>query len=480
MAVACGDFHTLVVGERGLQVFACGDGGSGQLGGGTRTHQRVLAPVPALPEAPEGERFVMVAAGAGHSAASTSAGELLTWGRGYNGQLGHGDREDRVAPVRLGRVQFGGSPVVMVACGRTHTIAITAAGQLFSFGAGGRGQLGLDDTNDRDVPVEVGETRFGGARIVYAAAGDYHSGAVTSEGRVFTWGVGDFGRLGHGNEEDQLAPTELTGQFGGSGAVMMAAGVAQTMVLTADGALWGFGYGRNGRLGVGDTGSRLVPARVGAEGAFGACKVLMVACGNAHTISVTEEGELWAWGHGKGGRLGHNDERDRLAPERVGAELLGGVKIVTAACGTHHSAAVSEEGALYTWGAAQVYVYGSQELTGLGHEDLEDKRVPSLVATRLLLGARLGRCLPLSRSHALAISMGTHGRLGAPEPLSRGVEKASERQQSAILALAGESGLVQMVVKKCGDWPEGAAGEAAGVVRLLGGGGELIRRIRAE
>ena len=91
MAVACGYKHTLVVGERGGDVFACGRGDEGQLGRGTREHQRTPALVPGLPSVPRRACVVMVAAGAYHSAASTSAGELLVWGANSDGQLGLGD-----------------------------------------------------------------------------------------------------------------------------------------------------------------------------------------------------------------------------------------------------------------------------------------------------------------------------------------------------------------------------------------------------
>jgi alpha-tubulin suppressor-like RCC1 family protein len=98
---------------------------------------------------------VMVAAGKGHSAALTSAGRLLLWGGNHFGQLGQGDREQRLVPVTLGPPQFGGAPVAMVACGAGHTLVVTRSGLLFAFGFGGGGQLGLGDRNDRDVPVEM-------------------------------------------------------------------------------------------------------------------------------------------------------------------------------------------------------------------------------------------------------------------------------------------------------------------------------------
>ena len=136
MAVACGYEHTLVVGERGGDVFACGSGDKGQLGRGTREHQRTPALVPGLPGVPRRARVVMLAAGHSHSAASTSAGELLVWGANGAGQLGLGDREDRTAPATLGRERFGGWPVLMVACGAGQTVTATELGRVFTVGYG--------------------------------------------------------------------------------------------------------------------------------------------------------------------------------------------------------------------------------------------------------------------------------------------------------------------------------------------------------
>ena len=95
MAVACGLYHTVMVAEEGRAVLACGYGYNGQQGNDTYEHQRVPGPVSGLAEVLEGARVVMVAAGYSHSAASTSEREVMTWGNGEYGELGHGDEEDR-------------------------------------------------------------------------------------------------------------------------------------------------------------------------------------------------------------------------------------------------------------------------------------------------------------------------------------------------------------------------------------------------
>ena len=154
MAVACGTAHTLVVGERGGDIFACGRGAEGQLGRGTREHQRTPALVPGVPGMPRRARVVMLAAGRYHSAASTSAGELLVWGDNDNGagQLGLGDRESRTAPATLGRERFGGWPVLMVACGAYHTVTVT--------------EVAMTGTMQQGSALRVHVTRLAGSPLI--------------------------------------------------------------------------------------------------------------------------------------------------------------------------------------------------------------------------------------------------------------------------------------------------------------------------
>ena len=119
------------------------------------------------------------------------------------------------------------------------------------------------------------------------------------------------------------------------------------MAVGVNGALWGWGAGSYGQLGLGDTNKRLVPTLVGAEEVFGGSKARTVACGPYHTLVVTEAGELWAYGQGAQGRLGINDEQDRLVPTRVDPLHFSHAPISAIAAGDYHSAAVKAGGALH-------------------------------------------------------------------------------------------------------------------------------------
>jgi hypothetical protein len=213
-------------------------------------------------------------------------------------------------------------------------------------------------------------------------------------------------------------------------------------------------------------------------------EVLMVACGHYHTLVVTWAGALYACGAGGHGQLGLNDTFCRDVFERVRLPELTDARIVTVSAGFCHSAAVTEDGALFTWGRGRAY---AGRPTGLGHGDVTERLRPTLVEPDSMDGARIGRCRELAREHALAFAMVTHPRLGRAQaqaqagPQVAGARRSQRLQDKAAAAAGGGGGdecvfggladhLVEMVVKACREWPEGAAGKEEGVVRVLGGG----------
>ena len=76
----------------------------------------------------------------------------------------------------------------------------------------------------------------------------------------------------------------------------------------------------------------------------------MAACGWHHSVVVSAEGRVWTFGFGFYGQLDHNDEQSRLVPTLLAAEVFEGSKIVTVAAGGCYTMAVGENGALWAWG----------------------------------------------------------------------------------------------------------------------------------
>ena len=88
------------------------------------------------------------------------------------------------------------------------SLALSAHGDLWSWGCGGQGELGHGDTQDQLLPKKV--EAFADQRVVAVSAGLGHSLAITADGAVLTWGEGETGCLGHGEDRsNQLLPKKV-------------------------------------------------------------------------------------------------------------------------------------------------------------------------------------------------------------------------------------------------------------------------------
>ncbi len=153
-----------------------------------------------------------IAAGANHSMALTVGGAILAFGANEHGQLGAGDTLDRWKPTRVGLAQPGEEGtcmrVVQLTCGQNHSIALVSVQgslQVRTTGCNSHGQLGLGDRSSRPAFTHV--PRLG--NVVAVQAGDEHTAVVTAEGDLFVWGRGDSGQLGLGDCRAKCKPTLL-------------------------------------------------------------------------------------------------------------------------------------------------------------------------------------------------------------------------------------------------------------------------------
>ena len=97
-----------------------------------------------------------------------------------------------------------GVGVIEISTGGFHSTALTSEGTLYTWGGGDKGQLGHGDENSQNVPVIVEALR--GKRVVHCSAGMHHTTAMIDNGDTFSWGSGEYGRLGHDDEQMQTTP----------------------------------------------------------------------------------------------------------------------------------------------------------------------------------------------------------------------------------------------------------------------------------
>jgi len=243
--VACGQRHTLVLTRTG-EVWACGDGEHGATGSLMGFHNAVRIPV-RIAGLPAG--VVFVAANEHVSGAVGADGQVWMWGACDRNQLGFPAAPPHLRrnpnPTPLGLAAFGGEPVVQLSIGTHHSAAVTQTGALWVWGRNDHGGLGIGDTASRAIPTLVaagGAPAWGGSRVLMAACGDYHQLVLTDDGGVWTCGEGDHGLLGNGNEHDTRVLARLDPVvFGGARIVFVATGSAAAFAVTEEGLLYFWG-----------------------------------------------------------------------------------------------------------------------------------------------------------------------------------------------------------------------------------------------
>lgn len=194
--------------------FTWGRNNHGQLGQGHQTN--VYNPM--VVDVPGDESIVAAGCGPGHTLLVSAAGHAFAAGTGKSGQLGVGRKTDMVKSfVAVAEV---GKPVTRAACGRDFSMLVDAEGGIYSFGHPEFGCLG-NGTDGKTLarankfefdcvtspqPIDHMQRAYPDAKITEVACGANHTLAMDSQGRVYTWGFGGFGRLGHKDNKDQFRP----------------------------------------------------------------------------------------------------------------------------------------------------------------------------------------------------------------------------------------------------------------------------------
>jgi alpha-tubulin suppressor-like RCC1 family protein len=315
-----------------------------------------------------------IASGAHHVAIVNKRGEVFTWGKESGGRLGHGIDKDFDKP---NLVEFLEDVILdIVACGEFHTCAVSKSDDFFTWGDGAHnaGLLGHGNGASHWIPKSVNGF-LDGLQVVSVACGTWHSALATSNGKLFTFGDGTFGVLGHGDQESVLYPKEVQ-LLSGLKTMKVACGVWHTAAIVevvfqsgsnvSSCKLFTWGDGDKYQLGHGNKETYLKPTRVLPLIEY---NFQQIACGHTMTVALTTSGHVFAMGSTENGQLGNPNSAGKV-PTLVQGKLLGEF-VEEISCGAHHVAVLTSKSELYTWGK------GSNGR--LGHGDTDDKKSPTLV-----------------------------------------------------------------------------------------------------
>uniref|UniRef100_A0A8C6X763 HECT and RLD domain containing E3 ubiquitin protein ligase family member 6 n=1 Tax=Naja naja TaxID=35670 RepID=A0A8C6X763_NAJNA len=362
-------------------LFGWGDGSYGQLGSG---EEGASQPVPLRlhPPAVGGPEAVLVACGERHTLLLFADGSLASCGDNAQGQLGRklpAGRQRCYLPEPIQALEV--QTIVYISCGKEHSLAISSQGKVFSWGAGGFGQLGTGKLKDSSTPKKIDALSM--YNVIQVACGHYHSIALTKDGRVFSWGQNSHGQLGLGKElPSQATPCNIS-SLAGIPLAQVAAGGAHSFVLSHSGVVYGWGRNNAHQLGLNQKTSKEQIFKPYSVGALRNLDVTYVSCGDEHTAVLTKSGNVFTFGDDSAGQLGHNSSK--TGPQKID-EIDGPVSHVS--CGSYHTLCVSASGQLWSFGRDL-----PQHTEGSASESRQEKRrcidLSALLAPNELLGVQV-------------------------------------------------------------------------------------------
>ena len=389
--------------------------------------------------------FISVALGGAHSGALTHDGRVFTWGLNAHGRLGDGTTTTRSVPTEITE-HFDlddGERIVSLVLGLDHSGALTSHGRVFTWGSNNHGRLGDGTQTSRHVPMEITSlfSLTPEDKIVSLVFGQHHSAALSAQGRVFVWGRNSQGQLGDGTTTHRLVPTEITAFFSLSETdrlVQLSLGGAHSSALSEEGHLFTWGANTYGQLGDGTMIDRLYPTNIRPQLDLEVNEsILEMRLGQQHSGVITSAARLFTWGNNSEGQLGDLTQDHRVLPTEIQSHipLLQGEMLVALAFGSQHSSVLTSQGRVFVWGRNH---HGQ-----LGNDSLLTQTQPVDISSHFNLSDNDDVALiVLGSSHSSALSsQGTlffwgnnsQGQLGSHEPSNTRLPDAIVSKETTLI-----------------------------------------------
>ena len=258
--------------------------------------------------------------------------------------------------------------VYITACGDISA-ALSDEGDIYLFGktkGGALGSGGKTFTTNLTLPNLF---EFQDLKFKHVSCGKNHVAAVTVDGRVVTWGNPDNGKLGHGEKDagkgykpknyaDRSEIDFVSGELEGKQVKSVEWGFNITVALTEDGDVYSWGSGKEGALGHGDWDNCFIPKKV-----EGIKNIEKIRWGGEFVVCWDKEGNLFSFGKNTYGQLGITgvNAYKEWTPQKISLSRLA--EPLSFAWGEEHCSLVTKLGTIWTWG------YGNDGQLGHGNKN---------------------------------------------------------------------------------------------------------------
>ncbi|XP_071964349.1 uncharacterized protein [Antedon mediterranea] len=397
------------------------------------------------------DRVKMMACGSSHTVVVTESNQVFAWGNGSSGQLGCGDKGSCASPqeVKLEEEHV----ITSLACGSRHTVLVTQEGKCFGFGNNFYAQLGynfrMKNYKENQHPLSIFYLSSSDRQqaevfphllqpiahhvVKSVACGEKHTLFLFSTGQIAVCGQNSYGQLGTGDTEEIQSP-KVNERL--EDVVHIACGAGHSIATTVSGELYVWGNGRACGMRRKDI---LFPIRKFTSHE----NIIMVAAGSGHSLALTGSGSVYSFGGGMSGQLGHGRDIHYLQnPQLIHPDLFDGLRISLIRCGEQYCAALTDGGQLYMWGKNSQVIPLSDDTETCFYQprriDIAEKRL---------------RLLACGSWHAIAVT-GIPEWQGWPEDFSDSeVEDISDAETTSSCEIESTQSRMQdlKLEEKCGN-----------------------------
>lgn len=226
-----------------------------------------------------------------------------------------------------------------------EALIVTKNDTVYGVGNNISGCLGTGDMHSTLFPRKIEALCEKGIKTFAYGSGP-HVLALTEKGEIYSWGHNGYCELGNGSTNQGLTPTLLNTNLSTRRIIDIACGNHHSLALTDDGEVYAWGQNNCGQVGSGIITNQGSPRLVNSV--LAGKKVVCIACGQASSMAVTDAGDVYGWGYNGVGQLGVGNYVNQVNPIKVPG--LTRVRIVKVVCGHTHTLALTDEGAVYVWG----------------------------------------------------------------------------------------------------------------------------------
>ncbi|WP_331669495.1 InlB B-repeat-containing protein [Bombiscardovia apis] len=324
------------------------------------------------PAPPQSITYADLAAGKQSTLAIGSDGNLYAWGSNEHGALGI-DEADTFASGQPHRVHLPeGVKILQVSNGNQHALAIGSDHHVYAWGANNAGQLGNGNTADSKIPVDLTASNKLPNNVIEVLAGNQYSLALTQDGHTWAWGSNASGSLtiasNAGSNTPNPNPVDITaaGRLPET-VVGLGSGYDHALAVTSNNHVLSWGTNAQGQLAtstnLGNSNAQPIPVDITDQGALPQGKIIQVSAGNQHSLALTNDGHVYAWGSNTRGQLGDPTQAGGPQPVDLTAKSLLPNTVVQIQASNQYSVALTSNQHTYTWGANGDGTLGNANLT---------------------------------------------------------------------------------------------------------------------